>query len=93
MELKPVKANILVRVIEREQKTRGGIYIPATAKDAKRNPIVEVIAMGPEAKEELPMIEVGDTLLTGKWHCERVSVDGTDYGIIQPDGVLGKVVS
>ncbi len=92
MELRPVGKNILVRKVKRESVTAGGIHMPDTAKDTNRNPIVRIIAMSEGAQKELPQIEVGDQVLTGKWHCERVDIDGEDYGIIQPEGVLGKVV-
>jgi chaperonin GroES len=81
MRFKPLADRVLVRRLEEEAKTAGGIIIPDTAKE---KPIQgEVVAVGPGARDEdgelIPMsLKTGDTILFGKWSGTEVKIDGDD---------------
>ena len=95
----PFNDNILVRKIkEKEKMSAGGIImpdvtVPGKASTAGRNFHVEVLAIGPKAAKDCEGLEVGDILLTGRWHCEMVLIEGQQHGCIKPDGIIGKVVN
>src|ERR671917_391744 len=89
MKFRPLHDRIVVRRIDAEQKTAGGIIIPDTAKEKPQQG--EVIAVGPGARNEqgqlVPLdVKVGDTVLFGKWSGTEVKIDGQDL-LITKDGV------
>jgi chaperonin GroES len=92
MKFRPLHDRVVVRRIEEETKTSGGIIIPDTAKE---KPIQgEVIAVGPGARDEsgrLVALEVkrGDRVLFGKWSGTEVKIDGTDVLIMKESDILG----
>ncbi|GAA4522334.1 co-chaperone GroES [Chelativorans composti] len=94
MTFRPLHDRILVRRIEAEQKTAGGIIIPDTAKEKPSEG--EVIAVGPGARDDsgklIPLdVKVGDRILFGKWSGTEVKIDGVDYLIMKESDVLGVI--
>ncbi len=92
MKFVPLQDRILVRRIDVDEKTAGGIIIPDTAKEKPMKG--EVIAVGPGARTEkgeiLPMeIKVGDHIVFGKWSGAEVKIDGEDLVIMKESDVLG----
>lgn len=92
MKFVPLQDRILVRRIDVDEKTAGGIIIPDTAKEKPMKG--EVIAVGPGARTEkgeiLPMeIKVGDHIVFGKWSGTEVKIDGEDLVIMKESDVLG----
>jgi chaperonin GroES len=92
MAFKPLHDRVLVRRIEGEDKTKGGLIIPDTAKEKPAEG--EVIAIGAGARKEsgelIEMaVNVGDRVLFGKWSGTEVSVDGEDLLIMKEGDVLG----
>lgn len=92
MSFVPLQDRILVRRIDVDEKTAGGIIIPDTAKEKPMKG--EVIAVGPGARTEkgeiLPMeIKVGDHIVFGKWSGTEVKIDGEDLVIMKESDVLG----
>ncbi len=92
MKFVPLQDRILVRRIDVDEKTAGGIIIPDTAKEKPMKG--EVIAAGPGARTEkgeiLPMeIKVGDHIVFGKWSGTEVKIDGEDLVIMKESDVLG----
>jgi len=91
---RPLHDRILVKRIEAEEKTPGGIIIPDTAKE---KPIEgEVLAVGPGARDETgavrPLdVRVGDRVLFGKWSGTEVLIDGEDRLIMKEADVLGVI--
>jgi chaperonin GroES len=91
---RPLHDRILVKRIEAEEKTPGGIIIPDTAKE---KPIEgEVLAMGPGARDETgtvrPLdVKVGDHVLFGKWAGTEVLIDGEDRLILKESDILGVI--
>ena len=85
---------MLVKRVEEEQKTKGGIIIPDTAKEKPQEG--EVVAVGPGARDDSGKIQpldvkAGDRILFGKWSGTEVKVDGDDLLIMKESDVLGVV--
>ena len=94
MKFRPLHDRVLVRRIEAEEKTRGGIIIPDTAKEKPQEG--EVVAVGAgtinEKGEVRPLdVKAGDRILFGKWSGTEVKIDGKDLLIMKESDVLGVV--
>jgi chaperonin GroES len=94
MHFRPLHDRVLVRRIEAEEKTAGGIIIPDTAKEKPQEG--EVIAAGPGGRNEqgqlIPIdIKPGDRVLFGKWSGTEVKIGGEDYLIMKESDLLGVV--
>ena len=92
MSFRPLGDRVLVRRVEEEAKTKGGIIIPDTAKEKPQEG--EVIAVGPGARDEdgkrVPMdVKAGDRILFGKWSGTEVKIDGEDLIIMKESDILG----
>src|SRR5664280_2042706 len=92
MKFRPLHDRVVIRRIEGEDKTKGGIIIPDTAKEKPQEG--EVIAVGPgardEAGERIPMdVQAGDRILFGKWSGSEVKLDGEDLLIMKDSDILG----
>jgi chaperonin GroES len=92
MAFRPLGDRVLVRRVEEEEKTRGGIIIPDTAKEKPQEG--EVIAVGPGARDETGKIQpldvkTGDRILFGKWSGTEVKLDGEDLLIMKESDILG----
>ena len=96
MKFRPLHDRVLVRRIEAEEKTAGGIIIPDTAKEKPMEG--EVIAVGPGARNEkgelFPLdVKAGDRILFGKWSGSEVRMDGQDLLIMKESDIMGIVES
>jgi chaperonin GroES len=94
MAFRPLGDRVLVKRVEEESKTKGGIIIPDTAKEKPQEG--EVLAVGPGARDEAgkrvePDVKVGDRILFGKWSGTEVRVDGEDLIIMKESDILGIV--
>ena len=94
MGFRPLHDRVVVKRIDAEEKTAGGIIIPDTAKEKPMQG--EVVAVGPGArneKGELVALDVkaGDTVLFGKWSGTEVKIDGQDLLIMKESDILGIV--
>ncbi|HXV29630.1 MAG TPA: co-chaperone GroES [Sinorhizobium sp.] len=94
MKFQPLHDRILVRRLTSEEKTKGGIIIPDTAKEKPQEG--EVIAAGPGARNEQGQIvaldvKVGDRVLFGKWSGTEIKIDGEDLLILKEADVLGVI--
>jgi chaperonin GroES len=94
MKFRPLHDRVLVRRVEAEEKTAGGIIIPDTAKEKPQEG--EVVAAGSGAKNEegkvTPLdVKAGDRILFGKWSGTEVKVDGEDLLIMKESDILGIV--
>jgi chaperonin GroES len=92
MKFRPLHDRVVVKRIEAEEKTRGGIIIPDTAKEKPQEG--EVIAVGPGARDDsgkLIAIELkaGDRILFGKWSGTEIKLDGEDLLIMKESDVMG----
>jgi len=92
MKFRPLHDRVVVKRIEEEAKTAGGIIIPDTAKEKPQQG--EVIAVGPGARDEAGKInpldvKVGDRVLFGKWSGSEVKLDGEELLIMKESDILG----
>ncbi|HXQ42313.1 MAG TPA: co-chaperone GroES [Candidatus Udaeobacter sp.] len=94
MKFRPLHDRVVVRRIESEEKTAGGIIIPDTAKEKPMEG--EVIAVGPGARNEKGEIvaldvKAGDRILFGKWSGSEVKIDGQDLLIMKESDIMGVI--
>jgi chaperonin GroES len=94
MKFRPLHDRVVIRRIEEEGKTAGGIFIPDTAKE---KPVEgEIIAVGPGARDEqgtlVPLdVKKGDHILFGKWSGSEIKLDGEDLLIMKESDVMGVI--
>ena len=94
MHFRPLHDRVLVRRIEAEEKTAGGIIIPDTAKEKPQEG--EVVAVGPGARDDTgklvdPSVKPGDRILFGKWSGSEVKLDGEELLIMKESDILGVI--
>ncbi|MBO0144970.1 co-chaperone GroES [Agrobacterium sp. Ap1] len=94
MSFRPLHDRILVRRVESQEKTKGGIIIPDTAKEKPSEG--EVVAVGPGPRNETGQIQAldvkaGDRILFGKWSGTEIKINGEDLLIMKESDVLGIV--
>jgi chaperonin GroES len=94
MAFRPLHDRIMVRRIDAEEKTKGGIIIPDTAKEKPQEG--EVVAVGPGARNDkgdlVPLdVKAGDRILFGKWSGTEVKIDGEDLLIMKESDVMGVI--
>lgn len=92
MKLKPLADRVVVKVIEAEEKTKGGIVLPDTAKERPQQG--EVLAVGPGRRLDdgtlvAPEVKVGDKVLFSKFGGIEVKLEGEEYLILREDDILG----
>ncbi len=94
MKFRPLHDRVVVRRIESDTKTPGGIIIPDTAKEKPQEG--EVVAVGPGARDEAGNVvamdvKAGDRVLFGKWSGTEVKIDGEDLLIMKESDILGVI--
>jgi chaperonin GroES len=92
MKFRPLHDRVLVRRIDAEEKTAGGIIIPDTAKEKPQQG--EVVALGPGARDDAgkltPLdVKPGDRVLFGKWSGTEVKIDGEELLIMKESDIMG----
>jgi len=94
MKFRPLHDRVVIRRVEQEARTTGGIFIPDTAQE---KPIEgEIIAVGPGARDErgtvVPLdVKQGDRILFGKWSGSEVKLDGEDLLIMNESDIMGVI--
>ena len=96
MKFTPLHDRVLVRRIEGEEKTKGGLIIPDTAKEKPSEG--EIISVGPGARKDsgeliAPSVKAGDRILFGKWSGTEVKIEGEDLLIMKESDILGIIVA
>jgi chaperonin GroES len=94
MKFRPLQDRVLIRRLDQDEKTKGGIIIPDTAQEKPMEG--EVIAAGPGARGEdgvlHPLdVKVGDRVLFGKWAGTEVKIDGEDVVVMKESDILGVI--
>ncbi len=94
MKFRPLHDRVVVRRLDSEEKTKGGIIIPDTAKEKPQEG--EVIAVGSGARDEsgklIPLdVKKGDKILFGKWSGTEVKIDGQELLIMKESDVMGVI--
>ena len=92
MSFRPLHDRVLIRRVEAEEKTAGGILIPDTAKEKPMEG--EIVTVGPGARDEtgklVPLdVKSGDRILFGKWSGTEVKLDGEDFLIMKESDIMG----
>lgn len=96
MKIRPLGDRVLVKRVESEERTKGGLFIPETAKE---KPIeARVIAVGPGKRDDNgkviePSVKAGDRVLFGKYSGTEVKIDGEEHLILREDDILGVIES
>jgi len=95
MKFRPLHDRVLIRRIEQDEKTTGGIIIPDTVKEKPMEG--EVIAVGPGARDEKGElhaldVKVGDRILFGKWSGTEVKMDGEELLIMKESDIMGVIL-
>ena len=95
MKFRPLHDRVVVKRVEAEERTAGGIIIPDTAKEKPQEG--EVVAVGPGGRDEagklVPIdLQAGDRVLFGKWSGTEVKIDGTEYLIMKENDIMGVLV-
>jgi chaperonin GroES len=96
MSFRPLHDRVVVKRLESEEKSKGGIIIPDTAKEKPQEG--EVIAVGPGSRDEtgklVPLdVKSGDRVLFGKWSGTEVKLDGQDLLIMKESDILGVIAA
>ena len=91
MKIKPLADRVVIKPLESVDKTKGGIYVPDTAKEKPQEG--KIVAVGPgrtsdDGKLIKPEVKVGDKVLYGKYSGTEVTVDGDEYLIVQERDIL-----
>ena len=92
MKFRPLHDRVVVKRLESEQKTKGGILIPDTAKEKPQQG--EIIAVGPGARDDSGKVvaldvKAGDRILFGKWSGTEVKIDGDEFLIMKESDIMG----
>jgi chaperonin GroES len=94
MKIKPLQDRILVKRIEEEEKTKGGIIIPDAAKEKPQEGLVAAVGEGKlleNGTRVAPAVKAGDKVLFGKYSGTEVKIDGEEHLILREDDILGIV--
>jgi chaperonin GroES len=94
MSFRPLHDRVVVRRLDSEEKTKGGIIIPDTAKEKPSEGVI--VSVGPGARDEdgkyiAPDVKAGDRVLFGKWSGTEVKVDGEDLLIMKESDIMGVI--
>jgi chaperonin GroES len=96
MKFRPLHDRVVVKRLESEEKTKGGIIIPDTAKEKPQEG--EVVAVGPGSRDDSGKlnaldVKAGDRVLFGKWSGTEVKIDGQDLLIMKESDIMGVVAA
>ena len=96
MSFRPLHDRVVVRRLEGEEKTKGGIIIPDTAKEKPSEGVV--VAVGPGARDDsgkiiTPDVKAGDRILFGKWSGTEVKLDGEELLIMKESDIMGVIAA
>ena len=84
--MKPINDRVVVKPSQAEETTKGGLYLPETAKEKHQKG--QVIAVGPGKDDKKMTVKVGDTVLYGKYAGQEISYQGEDFLIMREDDIL-----
>jgi chaperonin GroES len=94
LNFRPLHDRVVIRRVESEERSKGGIIIPDTAKEKPQEG--EVVAVGPGARDEQGHVhaldvKVGNRVLFGKWSGTEIKIDGEDYLVMKESDVIGVI--
>ncbi len=88
MKIKPIGKRVLIKPVKEEERTRGGLYIPETAKDKKKQGLG--VEIGNIEEKEFP-VKNGDTILYAGYSSEELEIDGEKYLILDSKDIIAKI--
>ncbi|NJD77292.1 MAG: co-chaperone GroES [Candidatus Methanoperedens sp.] len=88
MKIKPIGKRVLIKPVKEEERTRGGIYIPETAKEKKKQGLV--VETGTVEEREFP-VKKGDMILYTGYSSEELEIEGEKYLILESKDVIAKI--
>ncbi|HEY9207298.1 MAG TPA: co-chaperone GroES [Candidatus Methanoperedens sp.] len=88
MKIKPIGKRVLIKPVKEEERTRGGIYIPETAKEKKKQGLV--VEIGNIEEKEFP-VKKGDVILYTGYSSEEMEIDGEKYLILDSKDIIAKI--
>ena len=89
MKFRPLHDRVLIKVLDSDEKTAGGIIIPDTAKEKPQKGVIQAVGNG--TKDNKMTVKVGDTVLYGKYAGTELKLDGKDYLIMSETDILAIV--
>ena len=93
MKLKPLADRVVIKMLEAEETTRGGIILTGAAKEKPQ--VAEIVAVGPgglvDGKDVVMTVKVGEKVITSKYSGTEVKCDGTEYIIVRQSDILAVV--
>lgn len=89
MNIKPLQDRVVIKMLEAEETTKGGIILAAASKEKPQ--IAEVVAVGPGKDKVTMEVKIGDKVLTSKYSGTEVKIDDEEYTILKMDDILGIV--
>jgi chaperonin GroES len=89
MKIEPMGSRVLLKVIEEEDRTSSGLYLPETAKEKPQEG--EVVALGPEVDEDETPLQVGDRVMFAKYSGTEIKTDGESFLILDASDVLARI--
>ena len=96
MKIRPLQDRVIVRRVKEEEKTKGGLFIPDTAKEKPVEAIVLAVGNGKVLEDgtvRKPDVKAGDRILFGKYTGNDVKIDGEEHLILREDDILGVIES
>lgn len=89
MKLNPLADRVVIKMLETEETTKGGIILTGSAKEKPQ--VAEVIAVGPGLKDTKMQVKIGDHVITGKFAGTEVKIDDNEYIIVKENDILAIV--
>ena len=93
MTIKPLADRVVVKAVEAEEKTKGGLILTASAQEKPQ--IAEVVAVGPgglvDGKEVVMTVKAGDKVITGKYSGTQIKLDGVEYNVVAQSDILAVI--
>ena len=92
MKFRPLHDRVLIKVLDSEEKTKGGIIIPDTAKEKPQEGEVVAVVNGAKTEDGKIVkmdVKAGDRVLFGKWSGTEVKIDGKEYSIMKESDIMG----
>ena len=89
MKIKPLADRVVIKLVEEEETTKGGLILSGSAKEKPQ--VAEVIAVGPGVKDNKMQVKVGDKVITSKFSGTEVKIEGNEYIIVKENDILAIV--
>ena len=89
MNIEPLGSRVLIQILQPEDRTKSGIFIPTTAQEKPQQG--KVLALGDKVSEDVPNLKTGDTVLFAKYTGTEIKIDGSDHLLLEANDILALV--